>query len=208
MRPRAIRVGFVRLEIWDKPTPNWDGLALIYLTQWRQRLQNFFAVTGLFSCCSLTGALQGESGQRRALTRTPALTLSPVEQAIWLPLSVHTHPRSVQGVLPESEARSLTALKSMPKSSAFTSKIKPHSPLMSIQRTSFTQSYQTGERETGGASRSGQQSEVNRPWFHGRNAITIQPTKPVFSGRVFSSGLARGSPEEYGGELAASGGVR
>src|SRR5581483_10696545 len=127
-------------------------------------------VSLVFRCFSEMNGLIRKSERARWIRSYTPLTLSPEEQAIWLPVSVHTPLSNVQGVLPEYGARLSNVSKLMPKLSAFTSKTKQHSPLMSIQSASFTQSYQTGELETCGASKSGQQSEVNRPCFHGRSS--------------------------------------
>lgn len=151
------------------------------------RMLFFLAVFASFLLCSVRLYAKSGVGPRPGVSRSAALTLSPVEQAIWLPLSVHTHPRDVQGVLPGYVARSLTALKWMQKSSAFTSKTKQPSPLMSIQSTSSIQSYQAGKRETCEASNNGQQCEVNRLCSDGRNALTTQSAEPAEKRVLLSS---------------------
>jgi hypothetical protein len=175
--------------------------------------ENFSSRDRVFYCCSLAGALQEKSGYVRWLRPDAALTLSPVRQAIWLALRVHAPESAVQGAPNSlnSRARLWIASKStqkMPVSlSASCSMIEHIFPLTLKRVLRLGRITRTGKPETTKLCDGGEQFTASR-CASPENFQNLNTT-PAFSGRVFLSGLGRGSPEEYGGEqIAVCGGAR
>jgi hypothetical protein len=179
------------------------GWALIYLTQWQRIVQDFFAVTGLFALflllCLCGCATRAVTGYASALNTDAALTTNhlPVKGESWLPISLNERSRTSGFTNSLRQRARLLPKWSFPshpitESSRSFSMIKLPS-LSTWNRVSKSlPKLSVGSLEVTNLSNAGDLSSAS-------NDFSNTNTTPAFSGRVFLSGLARGSPEEYGG---------
>jgi hypothetical protein len=148
-----------------------------------------------FAIVSLAGYIR--DGLRQRANVDAALTTNhlPMKGESWLSLSV-PNPLSASTSFPRQKARSLPMWNclSHPITTSLRScfRTKPHSPSILIRVSRLLQSLSAGNLEVTNPFAAGDQ-------FSASNDFSNTNTTPAFSGRVFLSGLARGSPEEYGG---------
>jgi hypothetical protein len=170
------------------------------LTQYKGASKKTFGVRGLFALLSLLStqghAISG-NGMRYGYSRNAPLTKAPDKRRQWLRARVSkSSVTSASTSSLKQKARSLlmwnclshpitTSLRS-----CFRTKLRSLSILIRVSR--LLQSLSVGSLAATGHSNDGDLSSAS-------NDLANTNTTPAFSGRVFLSGLARGSPEEYGG---------
>jgi hypothetical protein len=181
--------------------------ALIYLTQWPRIVQDFFAVTGLFAIflllCLSGCATRAVTECADGLNIDASLTTNhlPRKANSWLPISLNEISHTSASTSSLSQRARLLPKWSFPCHPITTSlksflRTKLPSASIWIPASKLLQNSSVGRVAATNHSSAGDLSSAS-------NDFSNTNITPAFSGRVFSSGLARGSPEEYGGEQTA-----
>ena len=186
---------------------------LIYLTQCRILSKNISSRDRVFAIflllCLLDCVTRAETGCVSVLSTDAALTTNhlPLKGESWLPTSLANARIPISAFSPSLRQRARSLPKWSFQSHLITESSKSFSqtklPCASIwnRESKSPLSLSVGSLEVTNHANAGDLSSASN--------FSKHQNKPAFSGRVFSSGLVRGSPEEYGGQqLAECGGVR